>query len=121
MELRPPDSSPVGSRGTFRTKREVSQGVLVQKSGPVASARPGREYRAGPAIVRMTDALQGQRGAPPQDPPGALPGDQLAGIRQGTPAARQLDGVGDAGSLGGLAPAQHGPTGPLARLFGPRH
>ena len=25
----------------------------------------------------MTDALQGQRGAPPQDPQGALPGDQL--------------------------------------------
>ena len=32
----------------------------------------------GPApVVRMTDALQGQRGAPPQDPQGALQGLRL--------------------------------------------
>src|SRR5918997_2671549 len=32
----------------------------------------------GPApVVRMTDALQGRRGAPPQDPQGALQGLQL--------------------------------------------
>ena len=43
--------------GVFRKPFEQA---LVHKSRPVASARPGREYRAGPAVVRMTDALQGQ-------------------------------------------------------------
>jgi len=61
-------------------------------------------------VVWMIDALQGQRGAPPQDPPGALPGDQLARVRQGAAATRQPDGVGDAGGPGGLAPAQDGPA-----------
>src|SRR3712207_7478351 len=62
----------------------------------------------------MIDALQGQSGAPPQDPPGALPGNQLARVRQGAPAARQPDAVGDAGGLGGLAPAQDRPAAPVA-------
>src|SRR5918998_2797820 len=68
----------------------------------------------------MIDALQGQRGAPPQDPQGALRGDELAGLRQGTPAARQPDGVGDAGGPGRLAPARGGASGPVAPLRGPR-
>lgn len=59
----------------------------------------------------MIDALQGQRSAPPQDTPGALPGGQLAGVRQGAPAPRQPDGAGDAGGLGGLASAKTGRRG----------
>src|SRR3712207_8852069 len=69
-------------------------------------------------VVWMIDALQGQRGAPPQDTPGALPGDQLARVRQGAPATRQPDAVGDAGGLGGLAPAPDGPAGALAAVRG---
>jgi hypothetical protein len=48
------------------------------------------------------------------DSQGALQGNQLAGVRQGAPTPRQLDGVGNAGSLGGLAPTQDGPAGPVA-------
>src|SRR3712207_9454380 len=71
-------------------------------------------------VVWMTDALQGQCGAPPQDTPGALQGDQLAGVRQGAPAPRQPDGVGDAGGARGLASAQDGPAGAGAAVGGPR-
>src|SRR3712207_69708 len=70
-------------------------------------------------VVWMIDALQGQCGAPPQDPQGTSQGGQLAGVRQGAPAARQPDGVGDAGGLGGLASAQDGPAGPAAAVCGP--
>src|SRR3954447_16545146 len=67
----------------------------------------------------MTDALQGQRTAPAQDPPGALQGPQLARVRQGTPAARQSYGLGDAGGARGLAPApEDWSEGPATRLFG---
>src|SRR3712207_9529727 len=52
---------------------------------------------------------------------GALPGDQLAGVRQGAPAPRQPDAVGDAGGARGLAPAPDGPAGPLTRVLGPGH
>src|SRR4051794_41958795 len=69
-------------------------------------------------IIWMTDALQGQWAPPPQDTPGALPGEQLAGVRQGAPATRQPDGVGDAGGLGGLAPTQDGSAGPVAHGLG---
>src|SRR3954469_25064971 len=67
----------------------------------------------------MPDALQGQRTAPPQDPPGTLQGPQLARVRQGTPAARQPHGLGHAGGARGLAPApEDWSEGASARLLG---
>src|SRR3954452_8394108 len=66
----------------------------------------------------MTNALQGQRTAPAQDPSGALQGPQLAGVRQGTAAARQPHTLGHARGAGFLAPAPHGPEGATPRLLG---
>src|SRR3954469_21183218 len=67
----------------------------------------------------MPDALQGQRTAPPQDPPGALQGPQLARVRQGTPAARQPHSLGHARGARGLAPApEDWSEGPATRLLG---
>src|SRR3954463_13856932 len=67
----------------------------------------------------MTNALQGQRTAPPQDPPGALQGPQLAGVRQGAAAAGQPHSLGDAGGARGLAPApEDWSEGPATRLLG---
>ena len=43
--------------------------------------------------------------------PGALPGPELAGIRQGAAATGPFDGLGDAGGLGGLVPTQTGRRG----------
>jgi hypothetical protein len=48
--------------------------------GPWLRERLGREYGQLPPVFWMIDALQGQRGAPPQDTPGALQGEQLAGV-----------------------------------------
>ena len=58
----------------------------------------------------MIDALQGQRGAPLQDPAGALQGHELAGIRQCAAAAWELDGLGDARGARDLASAPHWPA-----------
>src|SRR5919202_3749194 len=88
--------------------------------GPWLRRSLGREYGTGFPVFRTIDALQGQSGTPPQDPPGALPGDQLAGVRQSAPAARQPDGVGHAGGLGSVASAQDRPAGPVAALRGHR-
>src|SRR3954449_6257033 len=67
----------------------------------------------------MPDGLQCQGGAPPQDPPGALQGPQLARVRQGTPAARQPHSLGHPGGARGLAPApEDWSEGPATRLFG---
>ena len=44
---------------------------------------------------------------PPQDPEGALPGPELAGIRPGAAAAGGLDGLGHARGDRGLVPAPH--------------
>src|SRR5215207_7141624 len=90
----------------------TARGFGEAGDGSIGSASP---------VVWMTDALQGQRGAPPQDPQGTLQGLQLARVRQGAPAARQPDHVGDAGGLGGVASAQDRPPGPLARILGPGH
>src|SRR3954466_5400766 len=51
-------------------------------------------------------------------PPGALPGSELAGVRQGTPAARQPHSLGHAGGARGLASAPDWPEGPTPRLLG---
>src|SRR3954466_789037 len=66
----------------------------------------------------MPDALQGPWPAPPQDPAGALQGPQLAGVRQGAPAARQPHGLGHAGGARGLASAPDWPEGAPAQLLG---
>src|SRR3712207_7453908 len=95
--------------------RAGRRGVGAQiRAGTFVEAGAGS--RGSAPDVWMTDALQGQRGAPSQDTPRALSGDQLAGVRQGAPAARQLDGLGDAGGRGGLAPALDRPAAPLAGM-----
>src|SRR3954447_24903153 len=55
---------------------------------------------------------------PPQDPKGALPGPELAGIRPGTAAAGGLDGLGHARGDRGLEPAPHGSARSAAGLLG---
>src|SRR3712207_6304172 len=102
--------------GCSAKARQMGLGAQIRAG---ASAKPGTESMGSALpVVWMTDALQGQRGAPPQGTSGALQGGQLAGVRRGAPAARQPDGLGDAGGLGGLAPAQDGPAGPVAAVRG---
>src|SRR3954449_4467259 len=55
---------------------------------------------------------------PPQDPRGALPGPELAGIRPGAAAAGGLDGLGHARGDRGLVPAAHGSARSAAGLLG---
>src|SRR3954449_3797548 len=55
---------------------------------------------------------------PPQDPKGALPGPELAGIRPGAAAAGGLDGLGHARGDRGLVPAAHGSARSAAGLLG---
>src|SRR4051795_10199352 len=55
---------------------------------------------------------------PPQDPKGALPGPELAGIRPGAAAAGGLDGLGHARGDRGLVPAPHGAARSAAGLLG---
>jgi hypothetical protein len=74
-------------RAVRRLGRRLRKGVGAQIRA-VDFAEAGAGSRGSAPDVWTIDAPQGQRGAPSQDPPGALSGDQLAGVRRGAPAAR---------------------------------
>src|SRR3982750_2452988 len=119
----------IGCFQAFHTARRTIQGfeaMLWLRKGrwcKIATLGLGNAAvgRIGP-LPRFPDArcpTRPMNRAATRSPGGALRGPQLARVRQGTAAARQSYGLGDAAGARGLAPApEDWSEGPATRLFG---